>query len=61
MSDLSELSKAIIAYQEKTSMSDAQLAFSSHFSVERIHDLKSGEKIATPDEIKKIMDFINQN
>ncbi|MFD1672204.1 LBP_cg2779 family protein [Agrilactobacillus yilanensis] len=61
MSDLNELSKAIIQYQEKTSMSDAQLAFSSHFSVERIHDLKAGEKAATPEETEKLMAFINQN
>lgn len=61
MSDLSEVSKAIIHFQEKSSMSDAQLAFSSHFSVERIHDLKSGEKMATPDEAEKLMDFFNQN
>lgn len=61
MSDLNDLSKAIIHFQERTSMSDAQLAFSSHFSVERIHDLKAGEKQATPDEVDKLMDFMNRS
>jgi hypothetical protein len=61
LSDLNNLAKAIIHFQERTSMSDAQFAFSSHFSVERIHDLKSGEKQATSEETDKLMKFMNSN
>ncbi|MCD2255830.1 LBP_cg2779 family protein [Agrilactobacillus fermenti] len=61
MSELNQLAQAIIHFEERTSMTDAQLAFSSHFSVERIHDLKSGEKIAMPEEAEKLMKFMNSN
>ena len=40
---LEELSSSIINYQIKHHITDTDLAFASHLSVEKIHAMKTGE------------------
>lgn len=56
--DKPNISEAIIQYEKDKNMNDTQFAFESHLSVERVHNLKSGEYEATPDEIKTVLEYI---
>ncbi|MDO1605450.1 LBP_cg2779 family protein [Lactobacillus sp. YT155] len=56
-----DLSHEIIEYQKKTNSNDTQLAFEIHLSVERLHTLKNNSSLATPDEEKRILDFIRMH
>ena len=42
-------------------MNDNQIAFGSHLSVERIHDIKSGNSDATDEEVELIERFMQSN
>lgn len=56
-----KLAALIIDYQKKTDKNDAQMAFESHFSVEKIHDIKAGRSAYTPDEEKRLVQYINDH
>ena len=53
---LEELSSSIINYQIKHHITDTDLAFASHLSVEKIHAMKTGEGEFTPEEINQHYD-----
>jgi hypothetical protein len=56
--DKPNISEAIIQYEKDKNMNDTQFAFESHLSVERVHNLKSGEYEATPEEEKIVLEYI---
>ncbi|ERL66684.1 LBP_cg2779 family protein [Schleiferilactobacillus shenzhenensis] len=58
---LSKFAEQIIRFQKQHDMTDGEMAFSSHFSVEKIHDFKSGEATPTTDEEKKLREYMNSN
>lgn len=58
---LEELSSSIINYQIKHHITDTDLAFASHLSVEKIHAMKTGEGEFTPEEINQLYDYLTAN
>ncbi len=56
--DKPSIAEMIIQYEKDKDMNDTQFAFESHLSVERVHNLKSGEYAATADEKKTILEYI---
>jgi len=56
--DKPNIAEMIIQYEKDKDMTDTQFAFESHISVERVHNLKSGDYEATPDEVKVILEYI---
>lgn len=58
---LEELSSAIIDYEVKHHITDTDLAFASHLSVEKIHALKAGTGECTTEEINQIYDYLTTN
>lgn len=58
---LEELSGAIINYQIKHHVTDTDLAFASHLSVEKIHAMKTGEGEFTTEEINQLYDYLSAN
>ncbi|MQS44307.1 LBP_cg2779 family protein [Companilactobacillus mishanensis] len=56
--DKPNISESIIQYEKDKNMNDTQFSFESHLAVERVHNLKSGEYEATPDEEKTILEYI---
>ncbi|QBP17773.1 LBP_cg2779 family protein [Acetilactobacillus jinshanensis] len=59
----SKIAKEIIDYEKKhNGMTDTQLAFNLHLSVERLHGIKSMQKLPTNEEKTMIEQFfINNN
>ncbi|WEV36109.1 LBP_cg2779 family protein [Lactobacillus sp. ESL0677] len=55
---IEELSDAIIDYQVRHHVTDTDLAFASHLSVEKIHAMKTGEGEFTPEEINQLYDYM---
>ncbi|MBA1393174.1 hypothetical protein EQ500_04710 [Lactobacillus sp. XV13L] len=53
-----ELSNAIIDYQVKHHVTDTDLAFACHLSVEKIHAMKVGEGEFTPEEVNQLYDYL---
>ncbi|ANK60772.1 hypothetical protein BSQ39_00745 [Loigolactobacillus backii] len=58
---LSDFAEQIIQYQKKHDLTDNEMAFSSHVSVERIHDIKSNEVEPNADEIQRLKEFMGGN
>ncbi|RMC24653.1 MULTISPECIES: LBP_cg2779 family protein [unclassified Lactobacillus] len=58
---LEELSGAIINYEVKHHVTDTDLAFASHLSVEKIHAMKAGTGACTTEEINQIYDYLATN
>lgn len=56
-----ELSNAIIDYQVKHHVTDTDLAFASHLSVEKVHAMKVGEGQFTAEEINQLYDYMAAN
>ena len=54
---LEELSSSSINYQINHHITDTDLAFASHLSVEKIHAMKTGEGEFTPEEINQLYDY----
>ncbi|APX72799.1 helix-turn-helix domain-containing protein [Companilactobacillus allii] len=52
------IAETIIQFERDKNMNDAQFAFESHLSVERIHNLKSGDYEPTADELKIILEYL---
>lgn len=50
MDNLNEIAQELIKFEREHDMNDNQVAFGSHLSVERIHDIKSGNSNATDEE-----------
>lgn len=58
--DNNKLGELIMDYQKKTDKTDAQFAFESHFSVEKIHSIKAGNPYTADDE-KRILKYIDDH
>ncbi|WP_334328672.1 LBP_cg2779 family protein [Companilactobacillus sp. HBUAS59699] len=56
--DKPSIAESIIQFERAKDMNDTQFAFESHLSVERIHNLKSGDYEATAEEKKIILEYI---
>lgn len=56
-----DLSNAIIDYQVKHHITDTDLAFASHLSVEKVHAMKVGEGEFTAEEINQLYDYMAAN
>ncbi|MBD5431644.1 LBP_cg2779 family protein [Lactobacillus agrestimuris] len=61
MNQQEELSDAIIDFQVKHHISDTDMAFGSHLSVEKIHAMKTGSGVFTDEEINQLLDYISSN
>jgi hypothetical protein len=56
-----KLAELIIQYQKKTDKNDSQFAFESHFTVEKIHNIKAGKNDYTADEERRIIQYIKDH
>lgn len=56
--DKPNIAETIIQYEKDKDMNDTQFAFESHLSVERVHNLKSGDYDPTAEEEKIILEYI---
>ena len=61
MDNLNEIAQELIKFERENDMNDNQIAFGSHLSVERIHDIKSGNSDATDVEVELIERFLQSN
>ncbi|WP_251573758.1 LBP_cg2779 family protein [Limosilactobacillus agrestimuris] len=61
MDNLNEIAQELIKFEREQDMNDNQVAFGSHLSVERIHDIKSGNSDATEEEAELIERFMQSN
>ena len=50
MDNLNEIAQELIKFERDNDMNDNQVAFGSHLSVERIHDIKAGNSEPTDEE-----------
>jgi hypothetical protein len=57
--DKPNIAEMIIQYEKDKDMNDTQFAFESHLSVERVHNLKSGDYEATKDEKRLFWNILN--
>lgn len=55
---LGHLAEEIVKYQEKYHLTDAELALTSHFSVERIHAIKTGQTNVTSEECEELQELL---
>ena len=58
MDNLSELAKKLINFERENDLNDNEVAFGSHLSVERIHDIKSSNSVATSEETELLQRFM---
>lgn len=58
MDNLSELAQQLIKFEHDNDLNDNEVAFGSHLSVERIHDIKSSNSAATSEETELLQRFM---
>lgn len=58
MENLSELALKLINFERENDLNDNEVAFGSHLSVERIHDIKSSNAVATSEETELLQRFM---
>ncbi|MGM9907392.1 LBP_cg2779 family protein [Limosilactobacillus sp.] len=58
MDNLSELALKLINFERENDLNDNEVAFGSHLSVERIHDIKSSNAAATSEETELLQRFM---
>ena len=58
MDNLSELAQQLIQFEHDNDLNDNEVAFGSHLSVERIHDIKSSNSAATSEETELLQRFM---
>lgn len=58
MDNLSELALKLINFERENDLNDNEVAFGSHLSVERIHDIKSSNSVATSEETELLQRFM---
>ncbi|MCH4057780.1 MAG: LBP_cg2779 family protein [Lactobacillaceae bacterium] len=51
---LSTVGQELINFQKQKELTDTQIAFESHFSVEKIHQVKAGEVEPTDEEAQRL-------
>lgn len=58
MNGVTEFAEKIINFQKKNNLTDADVAFGTHLSVEKIHRIKENSYTPTDDDLKRITDFM---
>lgn len=58
MDNLSDLARELINFEREHDLNDNEVAFGSHLSVERIHDIKSSNSTATSEETELLQRFM---
>lgn len=58
MDNLSELAQELITFEREKDLNDNEVAFGSHLSVERIHEIKSSNSLATSEEADLLRRFM---
>jgi hypothetical protein len=58
MDNLSELAHQLINFERENDLNDNEVAFGSHLSVERVHDIKSSNTVATSEETELLQRFM---
>ena len=58
MDNLSELALKLINFERENDLNDNEVAFGSHLSVERLHDIKSSNAVATSEETELLQRFM---
>lgn len=58
MDNLSELALKLINFERENDLNDNEVTFGSHLSVERIHDIKSSNAVATSEETELLQRFM---
>lgn len=58
MDDVTNLAEEIIKYQRENDLTDADVAFGTHLSVEKIHRIKNNSYTPTDDDLRRINEFI---
>lgn len=58
MDNLSEFARELINFERENDLNDNEVAFGSHLSVERIHDIKSSNSTATAEETELLQRFM---
>lgn len=58
MDNLSELAQELITFEREKDLNDNKVAFGSHLSVERIHEIKSSNSPATSEEADLLRRFM---
>ncbi|WP_427910730.1 LBP_cg2779 family protein [Pediococcus parvulus] len=61
MNDLTKLAEEIVGYQKKHDLTDADVAFGTHLSVEKIHNIKINSYKPTADDIQRINNYMRDN
>lgn len=56
---ISKIGEELIQFQKKHELTDTQVAFESRFSVEKIHQIKSGEMQPNEEDIKRLTNYFN--
>ncbi len=59
--ELTEIADAIIDFETKHNVSDNDLAFASHLSVEKVHAMKSGNGSYSDEEAAQLLDYMTTN
>ncbi|KRM79285.1 hypothetical protein FC84_GL001459 [Lapidilactobacillus dextrinicus DSM 20335] len=55
---LPKIAEELIEFQKRKELTDTQIAFESHFSVEAIHQIKAGEMTPTPEEAQRLTTYL---
>ncbi|WP_267202000.1 LBP_cg2779 family protein [Limosilactobacillus kribbianus] len=58
MDNLSDLARELINFERENDLNDNEVAFGSHLSVERVHDIKSANSVATSEETELLQRFM---
>ncbi|MCT6892874.1 MAG: LBP_cg2779 family protein [Bombilactobacillus mellifer] len=61
MKDLSPIVEKIIKFEKDHNMTDSDLAFASHISVEHIHAIKAGIGHIEPEVLNDLQNFFAAN
>lgn len=55
---LPKIAEELIEFQKRKELTDTQIAFESHFSVEAIHQIKAGELKPTLEDEKRLTAYL---
>ncbi|GEL12488.1 hypothetical protein FC15_GL001296 [Lapidilactobacillus concavus DSM 17758] len=55
---LSKIAEELIDLQKRKELTDTQIAFESHFSVEKIHQIKAGELEPSQEDIDHLTAYL---
>ncbi len=59
--EINSIAEDIITFQRKHNLTDNELAFNIHMTVERLHDIKSMESDPTQEERKLIEQYFTRH